>query len=276
MTQTETSSIVATPLNGHIGAEISNIDLSRPLAQADLDALQAQLARYQVLVFRDQDISLDAQIAFAKRFGDLSTHPFATNLPDMPEVIEFDNSGRNPAGPTDSWHSDETFRARPPMATILRAKVVPPYGGETVFSSMTAAYEGLSEPMKVYVHQLRARHDFKPWRHMFAGSKAARMKLIALEDEFPNPMHPIVRIHPVTRRRVLFVNPQFTVGIEGLKEDEGQTILNFLYRQAMVPDYQLRVKWRPHRGPFDFSAESDGSCLPAERGLARGLLQGRA
>ena len=246
MTQTDNSAIVATPLNGHIGAEISNIDLGRPLAQADFDGLQAALARYEVLVFRDQDISLEAQIAFAKRFGNLSTHPFATNLPDVPEVIEFDNSGRNPAGPTDSWHSDETFRARPPMATILRAKVVPPYGGETVFASMTAAYDGLSEPMKVYVHRLRARHDFKPWRHMFADSKAARMKLIELEDEFPNPMHPIVRIHPVTGRRVLFVNPQFTVGIEGLKEDEGQTILNFLYRQAMVPDYQLRLKWRPH------------------------------
>ena len=138
MTQTDNRAIVATPLNGHIGAEISNIDLGRPLAQADFDGLQAALARYEVLVFRDQDISLEAQIAFAKRFGNLSTHPFATNLPDVPEVIEFDNSGRNPAGPTDSWHSDETFRARPPMATILRAKVVPPYGGETVFASMTA------------------------------------------------------------------------------------------------------------------------------------------
>ena len=86
MTQTDNSAIVATPLNGHIGAEISNIDLGRPLAQADFDALQAALARYEVLVFRDQDISLEAQIAFAKRFGNLSTHPFATNLPDVPEV----------------------------------------------------------------------------------------------------------------------------------------------------------------------------------------------
>lgn len=246
MSSSSTSTLVATPLTGHIGAEISNIDLSRPLSDTDFEAVQAALARYEVLVFRDQDISLDAQIAFSSRFGPLSTHPFATNLPDKPEVIEFDNSGDNPAGPTDCWHSDETFRACPPMATILRAKVVPPYGGETVFASMTAAYEGLSEPMKAYIHELKALHDFKPWRPMFQGARALRSKLFELEDQFPNPWHPIVRIHPVTKRRVLFVNPQFTVRIQGLKEDESQTILNFLYRQAMIADYQLRVKWQPH------------------------------
>lgn len=240
------SSVQAIPLNGHIGAEIRGVDLSQPLSEVDFQAVEAAFVRYEVLVFRRQDITLDAQIAFARRFGNLTVHPFAVNLPEQPEVIEFDNSAENPAGPTDCWHSDETFRACPPMATILRAKIVPPYGGETVFASMTAAYDGLSEQMKQYVHPLEALHDFKPWRYMFEGSPTLKVTLRKLEDDFPNPWHPVVRIHPVSGRRVLFINPQFTVRIKGLKEDESRTILDFLYRQPCVPDYQLRVRWEPH------------------------------
>lgn len=243
---TPSSGIEVAPINGHIGAEIRNIDLSRTLSDAEFDVVGKALVRYEVIVFRDQDITLEQQIAFSKRFGPLSVHPFAPNMANQPEVISFDNSGDNPAGPTDCWHSDETFRACPPMATILRSKIVPPYGGDTVFASMTAAYDGLSEPMKRYIHEMQALHDFKPWRHMFEGSSALRAKLREIEDEFPNPWHPIVRIHPISKRRVLFVNPQFTVRIKGLKDDESRAILDFLWQQATIPDYQLRVKWQPN------------------------------
>jgi taurine dioxygenase len=233
-------------LGGNLGAEVSDIDLTRPLGDREFEALYAAFVRYEVLVFRDQDVTLEQQLAFGQRFGDLSIHPFSPNLDDRREVIVLDYSADNPPALTDQWHSDETFRAEPPKATILRARVVPEYGGDTLFSSMTAAYTGLSERMKEYVHGLEALHDFKPWRPLFTSSAAHQEKLRALEQQFPNPWHPVVRIHPDSGRRLLNVNPQFTVRIKGLKEDESTLILQYLYSRAQVPEYQLRIRWQPN------------------------------
>lgn len=234
------------PLNGYIGAEIRGVQLSRDFDPSEMAALKNALPRYEVLVFREQDIELEHQIAFARRFGHLSIHPFSPNLDDKPEVIILDYSAENPATLTDQWHSDETFREDPPMATILRSRVVPDAGGDTLFASMTAAYRGLSERMKQYIHGLEAIHDFTPFRTRFTNSEKHRKKLRDLEDAFPNPTHPVVRVHPDTGRRILNVNPQFTVRIKDLKEDESRTLLQFLYEQARVPEYQLRVKWQPN------------------------------
>ena len=233
-------------LNGTLGAEVENLDLSKPLSDADFTTVRKALVRYQVLVFRDQDIGLDQQIAFGRRFGDLSVHPFSPNRADRPEAIKLDYSKDNPPELTDVWHSDETFRAAPPMATILRCLVAPEHGGDTMFASMIAAYRGLSRNMQQYVHGLDALHDFKPFRTLFGSDPGHGAKLRALEDRFPNPWHPVVRVHPETGCRSLFVNPQFTVRIRGVKEDESVTMLNYLYRQAAVPEYQLRVKWHPN------------------------------
>ena len=233
-------------LGGNIGAEIRGVDLREPLSDARFEAVHAAFVRHQVIVFRDQDITLEQQKVFARRFGDLSIHPFSPNLDDQREVIVLDYSADNPPALTDQWHADETFRAAPPMATILRGRVVPAYGGDTLFSSMTAAYTGLSERMKQYVHGLEALHDFKPWRPLFTSSEKHQAKLRELEREFPNPWHPVVRIHPVTKRRILNVNPQFVVKLRGMKEDESQAILAYLYDRAKVPEYQLRVRWAPN------------------------------
>ncbi len=233
-------------IGGNIGAEIRGLDLRRPLPAETFEALNAAFVRHEVLVFRDQDITLEEQMAFGRMFGELSIHPFSPNLDDKREVIVLDYSADNPPALTDQWHSDETFRQRPPKATILRAKVVPEFGGDTLFSSMTAAYTGLSERMKQYIHGLEALHDFKPWRPLFTSSEAHQARLRELEREFPNPWHPVVRLHPVTGRRLLNVNPQFTTKIRGLKDDESQMILQYLYSRAQVPEYQLRVKWQPH------------------------------
>jgi len=200
-------------LGGNIGAEIHGLDLSRPLSDAQFEALHAAFVQHEVLVFRDQDITLEQQMDFGRRFGELSIHPFSPNLDDKREVIVLDYSADNPPALTDQWHADETFRIAPPALTILRAKVVPEYGGDTLFASMTAAYTGLSERMKQYIHGLQAIHDFKPWRHLFTSSEAHQAKLRQLEREYPNPSHPVVRIHPVTGRRVINVNAQFTLRI---------------------------------------------------------------
>ena len=233
-------------LGGNIGAEIRGLDLRRALADDTFASLEAAFVRHEVLVFRDQDISLDEQMAFASRFGELSIHPFSPNLDDRREVIVLDYSADNPPALTDQWHADETFRAAPPAMTMLRANIVPEYGGDTLFASMTSAYTGLSERMKQYIHGLEAIHDFKPWRPLFTSSEAHQAKLRELERAFPNPAHPVVRVHPVSGRRVINVNAQFTTRIKGLGAEESEMILKFLYDRAKTPEFQLRVKWQPH------------------------------
>ncbi len=232
-------------LGGNIGAEIRGADLSRPIAADDFKLIHDAFIRHEVLVFRDQDISLDQQMAFGRRFGELSVHPFAPNLEEKREVIVLDYSAENPPSLTDQWHADETFRFEPPSITILHAKMVAAYGGDTLFSSMTAAYTGLSERMKSYIHGMQAQHDFKPWRPLFTSSEKHQAKLREIEQQFPNPWHPVVRIHPVSGRRVLNVNAQFVVKLKDLKHDEGDMLLNYLYDRAKTPEYQLRVKWQP-------------------------------
>jgi len=142
------------PINGFIGAEIEGVDLRRPLSPAQFKIVHDAFVNYEVIVLRNQDITVDQQMAFGALFGELSIHPFSPNLPDKPEVIILDYSADNPPALTDIWHVDETFREAPPMATILRGKVVPETGGDTLFASMSAAYRGLSERMKQHIHGL--------------------------------------------------------------------------------------------------------------------------
>ena len=232
------------PLNGHIGAEIRGVHLSR-ISPEHFAAVHAALLEHEVIILRGQDISLDDQMAFGRMFGTLSVHPFSPNRPDRPEVIVLDYSADNPPSRTDCWHSDETFRADPPMGTILRSHIVPRVGGDTMFASMTAAYRGLSERMKAYVHGLEAVHDFKPFRSLFPTDRAGIEKLRLFEDRYPAVTHPVVTVHPVTGRKVLFVNPQFTLHIKGMAEDASRMILEFLYRKTLVHEYQLRHAWQP-------------------------------
>lgn len=232
------------PINGFIGAEIDGIDLRNPLTEAEFSVVHDAFVRHEVIIIRDQDITLDQQMAFGRRFGKLTVHPFAANLDEVREVIVFENDRDNPPSGTDCWHTDETFREEPPMATILRNIEAPTTGGDTVFCSMTAAYRGLSERMKQYIHGLEALHDFKPWRHLF-NSPELKRRLQELEVKYPNPWHPVVTLHPVSGRRVLYVNRHFTVRIKGLDEEESETILSYLYRQVR-PEFQLRIRWEPN------------------------------
>lgn len=237
-------SIEVIPINGFIGAEIRGADLAK-LDDAMFKTLHDALVTFEVIVLPDQHITLEEQMAFGQRFGKLSVHPFSPNRADKPEVIVLDYSADNVAFRTDVWHADETFRECPPIATMLRARVVPERGGDTCFASMTTAYRGLSERMKQYIHGLEAVHDFTPFRSLFGSNPEHRKKLREIEDGFPNPRHPVVRVHPVSGRRVLYVNPQFTLRICDMKEDESAAVLNYLYSRSHTPEYQLRVKWRP-------------------------------
>ncbi len=234
------------PLKPNIGAEVCGLDLREPLEAEAVETLNRALAVHGVLIFHDQDITTEQQMAFGRRFGDLSVHPFSAHLAEHPEVIVLDYTAENPPSLTDIWHSDETFRAEPPMATMLHAKIVPALGGDTLFANMAAAYEGLSASMKGFIDGLEAVHDFKPFRTLFNHSEAHRKKLHELEDRYPHVTHPVVRIHPVSGLKVLFVNPQFTISIQDMNADESRALLDVLFRQASVPEYQLRLEWRRH------------------------------
>jgi len=243
---TEANGVRVTRVGVNLGAEITAVDLTKPLSDAAFAAVSAALVEHEVIVFRGQDISSAELLAFGRRFGELSVHPFAPSAGATPELIEFRNDETTPPFGTDVWHSDETFRAEPPMATVLSAKEVPAVGGDTVFASMAAAFEGLSDRMQRFVSGLEAIHDIRPFRALFGSSDEERKKLYEYELRYPPQVHPVVRIHPVSGRKVLFVNPQFTIAIKGMDERESRALLESLFHQALIPEYQFRLRWARH------------------------------
>ena len=242
----ESAGVTARRVGVDLGAEITGVDLRRPLSDAQFRAIDAALVANALIIFRDQDMTSDHLMAFGRRFGTLTVHPFAPAERDAPQLIRFRNDATTPPFGTDVWHSDETFRKEPPMATMLVAKEVPAVGGDTMFVSMAAAYEGLSDRMQHFISGLEAVHDFKPFKALFDDSEADRRKLQQFELQYPPQLHPVVRIHPVSGARVLFVNPQFTIAIKGMDERESRSLLDTLFQQAMVPEYQFRHHWAPH------------------------------
>src|SRR6516165_8292016 len=243
---TERAGVTVTKVGVHLGAEVRGADLRRPLSNEQFNAIENALVEHELLIFRNQVITSENLIDFGRRFGQLTVHPFAPNEEKAPELIKFRNDEKTPPFGTDVWHSDETFRAEPPMATILVAKEVPAVGGDTMFVSMTAAYEGLSDRMQQFISGLEGVHDMKPFRPLFGKSEEERKKLQQFELMYPPVLHPVVRVHPESGKKVLFVNPQFTVGINGMEEQESRGLLDLLLRQALVPEYQFRHHWTPH------------------------------
>jgi taurine dioxygenase len=243
---TERAGVTVTRVGVNLGAEITGIDLRRPLSDEQFEAIDTALIENELIIFRNQDISSDNLMDFGRRFGELTVHPFSPNEVSAPQLIKFRNDETTPPFGTDVWHSDETFRAEPPMATVLCAKEVPAVGGDTLFASMAAAFDGLSDRMQQFVSGLEAVHDFKPFKALFGTSEEERKNLQRYELLYPPQLHPVVRVHPVSGRKVLFVNPQFTIGIKGMDERESRMLLDTLFHQALIPEYQFRHHWAPH------------------------------
>ena len=245
-TQPETDTpITLRRLGAFLGAEVTGVDLTKPLAPDTVEAIRLAHAAHEVLVFPGQQISSEDLKRFGRYFGALTVHPFSTNAADAPELIVYDNKEGNPPAATDIWHSDETFRECPPMGTVLCAKIVPAIGGDTVFCSMTAAYDALSDRMQHFISGLEAVHDFKPFKALFAETEDGWRKLRHFEELYRPVTHPVVRVHPVTGRKALFVNPQFTLFIKGMEERESRTLLDTLFRATAVLEHQYRHRWSP-------------------------------
>jgi len=228
-----------------LGAEVTGVDLARPLDDATVAAIGQALATHEVLVLPRQSINSEDLKRFGRRFGELTVHPFSTNAADSPELIVYDNKEGNPPAATDIWHSDETFRECPPMGTVLCAKIVPALGGDTAFHSMTAAYESLSDRMQHFISGLEAVHDFKPFKALFSESEEGWRKLRHFEEIYRPATHPVVRVHPVSGKKALFVNPQFTLLIKGMEERESRALLDTLFRVTSVLEHQYRHRWEP-------------------------------
>lgn len=231
------------PLTPRIGAEIEGIDLGFDLTDDDVAVIYRALLTYKVIFFRDQDISPEQHIAFARRFGDLEIHPITAKDQPLPEIFHLKTvEDRRPGA--DVWHSDVTWRERPSLGSILRGRIIPDVGGDTMWADMVAAYEGLSPALKEWVCNLTAVHDGSGFALMQGKSRES------FWEHFPLQRHPVVRTHPDTGERALYVNSAFTTHIEGLSATESAWLLQHLYDQASKPEYQVRFRWQPNSFAF--------------------------
>lgn len=234
------------PLTPAIGAEIHGVDLNRPLDATVFDAIRSALTTHQVIFFRDQDLSVERQIAFGRMFGELVVHPNDPGLQGHPEVmiIHADAASKRVAG--ERWHTDVSCDPEPPMGSILHLYTVPPMGGDTLFASMYAAHDTLSPPMQAWLATLTAEHDGAPYYR----SVNARIGRDDGGKAYPKAVHPVIRTHPVSGRKSIFVNEMFTTRIVGLSGDESDAVLAFLFRHVQRTEFQCRFRWAPHSIAF--------------------------
>ena len=244
-----TASLDLAPLSPTIGAEVRGLDLGVPLDADRLTALRAALLDWKVLFFRDQDISTDQHLAFARAFGELEVHPFAPSKHGYPQVLAITHD-RDNRGKENVWHSDVTWRLEPSLGSVLRAIEVPPLGGDTLFADMYAAYDGLTDEVKARIEGRSAIHDFGFFRTLLRRRGASEAEVEAMNAKYPPAEHPVVRTHPETGRRALYVNRAFTQYIVGLDRAESDALLADLYAQAAIPEYQCRFRWTPNAIAF--------------------------
>ena len=243
MSMTTVASVhTISPLSPTIGAEIGGLDLRHPLPDSVIASLRAALVEWKVLFFRDQPLTTDQHLDFARRFGPLENHPFAPAKPDFPEVLAITHDGDSP-GFENTWHSDVTWRLEPSLGSILLNVECPPVGGDTLFANMEAAYDGLPEHVQDRIDGLVAMHDFESFRRRLRARGATPEQLNAFDAQYPNAFHPVVRTHPETGRRSIYVNDAFTKHIVDMDPAESTELLAMLYRQAAIPEYQCRFRW---------------------------------
>lgn len=224
-----------------LGAEIRGVDLTRPLADDQWNEVLAAFHQYSVIFFRDQKpMAPDQQVSFGKRFGPLHIHPAAPHLDGHPEVFVIHAHKDSKIANGEFWHSDVSCDVEPPLGSILQIHVLPPAGGDTLFASMYAAYDDLSDRMKQYLEGLNALHESE---HIYRGRYSDRGVSDAGKT-YPTAVHPIIRTHVATGKKSLFVNRTFTTRIEGLPDDESKAVLQFLFNHAESPWYQTRFCWR--------------------------------
>ena len=233
----ETGALTIKPMTPAIGAEILDIDLGAPDIAEAVPAIRAALLKHGVIFFRDQTLTQEQHIAFARHFGELEIHPATPKDQPNPEVLRI-AYGPESRGQENHWHSDVTWRECPSLGSILLAREVPECGGDTLFANMHLAYERLSDAMKRHCEQLTAVHDIA---RVFA--KRLGKAPEDLHEKYPPMRHPVIRTHPETGERAIYVNTAFTSHIEGLSDKESRWLLDHLYATAADAEIQCRFRW---------------------------------
>ena len=261
------------PLTTTIGAEVTGVDLGDALDDAAIDQIRAALLEWKVLFFRDQHrLDRARHVDFGRRFGELEIHPITPAGQEQPEVFVIPAGGKFRA--PDTWHSDVSWRPEPSLGSILRAVELPPLGGDTLWADMGKAYDLLDDDTKACIDGLEATHDY--------ASAFGRGQPPEVQEEMraqhPTVAHPVVRTHPETGRKTLYVNVSFTRSIVGMDDSDGRKLLRRLYRQATIVDVQCRFRWQPGSVAFwDNRATQhivSNDFLPAKRTMERVTVAG--
>ncbi|NQU61305.1 MAG: TauD/TfdA family dioxygenase [Rhodospirillales bacterium] len=237
------SAITPRPISAALGAEIDGVDLSKDLPDAVIAEIRRALLEYLVIFFRDQDITPEQHLAFARRFGDLVAYPMVKGLDDYPEIVPVLKLEHETVNFGGIWHSDTTYLAEPPLGAILVARELPPTGGDTLFANMYMAYDSLSEDMKEKLSRLTAINTSA--KAHVAKSREGRQQDM---DDVPEPLiaeHPAVRTHPETGRRVFYVNLGHTVGFKDMSEEESGPLLEDLFAHQQQEQFTCRFQWAP-------------------------------
>ncbi len=230
------------PVSGNIGAEIAGVDLSRPISDSLFADIRQALMKYQVLFFRDQRIEPIHQKALADRFGPLQQHPAYATIEGFPAIAILESTADQPTK-IEKWHTDMTFRAHPPLATMLRSRIIPEFGGDTLYASMTAAYQGLSPSMQHMLDSLVAVHDFAYGFKESLAEPGGTERLQQAVADYPPTQHPVIRTHPESGKKLIFVNELFTTHICGIPSSESECLLSFLFKHIQLPEYCCRFRW---------------------------------
>ncbi len=238
------------PLAAGFGARVTGVSLASGLSDRETETILDAWARHSVLIFPDQPLSLDELESFTRSLGEFGHDPFIEPLADHPHVLELRREpDEKPTQFGAAWHSDWSFQAQPPSGTILHAKIVPPTGGDTLYADTQRAWEALSPTMQRLLDGLEATHSagfaYGPKGVLAKDADARTMKIIVSEEAEASQTHPLVRTHPATGRKALFVNPVYTVGIVGLSAAENFTLLKFLYDHMVQDAFVYRHVWRP-------------------------------
>ena len=229
------------PYAPNIGGVITGVDLSKDISDYELNFIKEAFHKYQVLFFQQQlEISPENHIKLGKSFGDLHIHPAAPKMKSFPEIFEIhthkDSKISNGA---ENFHSDVSCDLEPPLGTMLQLHILPEYGGDTMFANMYMAYEALSSPMQSFLNGLRALHESEH----FYRNRYEKQDELDPNKKYPSAIHPIVRTHPETKKKALYVNKFFTTRIEGLSKQESKLILDYLFNHCEKTEFQIRYRW---------------------------------
>ena len=233
--------IIVKPFAPNLGAIITGIDLSNSISDTEIRIIKDAFHKFQVLFFQNQsEILPQNHIVLGQYFGDLHIHPAAPKMKNYPEIFEI-NTDKNSkiANGAEDFHSDVSCDIEPPLGTMLQLHVLPECGGDTMFANMYLAYEALSKPMQVFLGGLKASHESE---HFYKGRYQNKNE-VDMNKEYPSAIHPVIRTHPETEKKAIYVNKFFTTRIEGLADQESKLILDYLFTHIEKTEFQIRYKW---------------------------------